>query len=78
MWVGLTILSLLQTIEDMIATTKDVVMYVPSSLRDFITFNHGWLAVFIFCRIWNKLIPSLVTQLSIFSSVQAVTLIIFP
>ena len=30
MWVGLTILSLLQTIEDMIATTIDVATYHPA------------------------------------------------
>ena len=30
MWVGLTILSLLQTIEDMIATIKDVAAYHPA------------------------------------------------
>ena len=32
----------LQTIEDMIANTKDV----PSSLRGIITFNHGLLYLF--------------------------------
>ena len=73
MWLGLNISSLLQTIEDMIATTKDV----PSSLRGIITFNHGLLYLFSAGSMWNKLILSLATQLYIISSVKAVTLIIF-
>ena len=72
MWVGLNILSLLQTIEDMIATTKDVATYHPAYEVS------SWLAVFIFCRMkYNVEQPSLVTQLNIISSVKAVTLIIF-